>query len=725
MAAWLLVALAFLPPALRARRELEVSLRIRGSEAAAVEHALASRFASPYARYAVLVATGIPAPDTAPGREILRAIVAALDSVPGVTRTLSYLDVPDTMLLGADRQGTLLLAGLDPLSKRPDAIVPLLRETTERAVGRLRSAYPHAELRWTGDVPLNFDLRRTSGEEARRAELRVLPLTLILLAVAFGAIVAALLPVAAGALAITIALGVAVFINQWWPLSILLQNTVSMIGLGVGIDYALLTVSRFREGVARGASAEEAATEAAEHAGTSIALSGAAVMIGFAALLLVPLNEIQATGVGGIVVVSISVLVAVTLLPGVLASLGHRIEIGRIFRNRRGSNPLEHRWRAWGRWVVAHPWLVLVVAGTPVAMLAWQARRMQSGLPRGNWLPSRMESARALGDLSGMRRDGMVNTLRVLIELPLGTTVFDTAGWAVTKRITAAIGRDKRVGRVRSVTSLIPLERPSETIFSLLPATLQSSLVTADRRLIVVEIVGAANGDFNDATRLARDRRALDVEQIGGIPGTILKVGGMPAMQADYVDVIDAHATTVVMLVVFLTLLALMIGFRSVLIPLKALGLNLLSVAASFGAVVLVFQDGHGAGLLGLSGPLPGVFPAIPILVFCIVFGLSMDYEVFLVSRIAEARTQLGETEAIVEGLAKTGGVITSAAAIMIVVFGAFALGDFLFIKMLGFALVVAVLLDATVVRMAIGPALLRLAGRWNWWPGHQRATGG
>ncbi|MEP7345036.1 MAG: MMPL family transporter [Gemmatimonadaceae bacterium] len=735
MVAWLVASAALMPFALRVRGELEVSLRIRGSEAARVERVLASRFSSPYARYALLVATGIPSPDSEPGREILREIVAALDTVPGVTRTLSYLDVRDTMFLSAGRQGTFLLAGLDAASIRPDAIVPQLRQSTAEIAARLRPAHSQLKLRWTGDVPINFDLRQTSGEEARRAELRVLPLSLLLLALAFGGIVAALLPVVAGALAIAITLGAAVLINSWWPLSILLQNTVSMIGLGVGIDYALLTISRFREGIASGLTIEEAAADAAQHAGSSVVMSGAAVIIGFAALLLVPLNEIQSTGVGGIIVVGMSVLVAITLLPAVLASLGNRIEIGRFGGRKRASTPLEQRWRWWGRWVVARPWLVLVVAGTPLVLLAWEARRMRSELPRGNWLPSRMESARALSDLADMERAGIVNTLRVLIDLPAGTTVIDSAGWTATKRITATIATDSRVGRVQSITTLVPVERPTEMVFSLLPPTLQRSLVTLDRRSTLLEVVPSQAADFNDATRLARDLRVLDVERISGIPGTTLSVSGMPATQVDYSDAIDANAPTVVMLVVLLTLVALMVGFRSVLIPLKAMALNLLSVAAAFGAVVLVFQDGYGAGLLGLSGPLPGVFPAIPILVFCIVFGLSMDYEVFLVSRVAEARELVGDTEAIVVGLAKTGGVITSAAAIMIVVFGAFALGDFLFIKMLGFALVVAVFLDATIVRIAIGPALLQLAGRWNWWPGKgrvrqdpdvvQRATGG
>jgi RND superfamily putative drug exporter len=207
-----------------------------------------------------------------------------------------------------------------------------------------------------------------------------------------------------------------------------------------------------------------------------------------------------------------------------------------------------------------------------------------------------------------------------------------------------------------------------------------------------------------------------------GLHGTRFHIGGTPAFNADYEDAIASRFGLVVALVVAGTLVALLVGFRSVLVPLKALALNLLSVAASLGAVVLVFQEGHGAWLFGIHEPLGGLFPALPALVFCLVFGMSMDYEVFLVARIAESRRAgQPEEDAIADGLARTGGVITSAAAIMVVVFAAFTLGDFLMIKVLGFALGIAVLFDATVVRLAIGPALLWLAGRWNWWPGDAR----
>jgi RND superfamily putative drug exporter len=198
-----------------------------------------------------------------------------------------------------------------------------------------------------------------------------------------------------------------------------------------------------------------------------------------------------------------------------------------------------------------------------------------------------------------------------------------------------------------------------------------------------------------------------------------LRIGGIPALNADYQTLVLDRFASVTALVVGATLLALLIGFRSLFAALKAIALNLLSVAAAIGALVLVFQDGHGSHLLGVSEGTGSVFPIVPIVAFAIVFGLSMDYEVFLVARVLEARRSgMSEIDAIPEGMATTAGLITSAAAIMIVVFAAFTFGSLLVVKMLGFALAVAVFIDATLVRIVIGPALLRIAGDWNWWPG-------
>ena len=198
-----------------------------------------------------------------------------------------------------------------------------------------------------------------------------------------------------------------------------------------------------------------------------------------------------------------------------------------------------------------------------------------------------------------------------------------------------------------------------------------------------------------------------------------MRIGGIPALNADYQTIVGNHVLPVTALVVVGTLFALLGGFRSLFAALKAIVLDLISVLASFGALVLVFQDGHGSGLLGVPGGTGSIFPLVPIVAFAIVFGLSMDYEVFLVARVLEARRSgLSEMDAIPEGMARTAGLITSAAAIMIVVFAAFTFGDFLVVKMIGFTLAVAVLIDATLVRIVIGPALLRIAGDWNWWPG-------
>jgi RND superfamily putative drug exporter len=212
--------------------------------------------------------------------------------------------------------------------------------------------------------------------------------------------------------------------------------------------------------------------------------------------------------------------------------------------------------------------------------------------------------------------------------------------------------------------------------------------------------------------------RASDVASITGVPGAVLRVGGVPALEADYDSVVKERLPKVVLGVILGSLLALLLGLRSLFAAVKAILLNLLSVGASFGALVLVFQEGHGSRIFGLHGPTGSVYPIVPILAFAIVFGLSMDYEVFLVARVLEERRRgLSERSAVIEGLARTAGLITSAASIMIAVFTAFTVGSFLVVQMLGFTLAVAVLIDATVVRIVVCPALLHLAGDWNWWP--------
>ena len=723
VAAWALMLALLAPAAARVEQVLDVSARVENSESAVVDEVLRTRFASPFARHAVLVLSGVPGPRSDSGVALLRDAVDAVRAVPGVTGTISWLDAGDSLFAPGAGGGTFVIVGVDPTSSSADAMVPLLRSATTAASDRMRSTYPQAALRWTGDIVLNYDIRRTSAAEGQRAEQRALPLTLVMLVVAFGTVVAAFISVAAGVVGIVATLGVAALIASHWPLSILLSNIVSMIGLGLGIDYALLTVSRFREELADGRDAHDAAIRASRAAGHTILLSGCSVLIGFVALALIPLSELRAVAVGGALVVAFSVLVAVTLLPALLAMLGPRVNAGRLVR-RGATTPLaSDRWRRWGRWVAAHPVLVLIVAGAPLVVLAAQAKRIETGLPRSGWLPAGMESAEALAELIAMERTGIVQSVRVVVELPPGHSALEGDGWRAIARVGHALAADPRIERVQSLPALVGSDEPNLMLASLIPAEARGTFVSRDQRASVIALLPIPSADLTTVTEFVRDVRASDLAAKAQLPGTTVSIGGMPAFNADYEDAIDGRMPLVVALVLGGTLLALLVGFRSVLIPLKALALNLLSVAAALGAVVLVFQDGHGIQLVGVDAAMGSLFPALPALVFCIVFGLSMDYEVFLVARIAEARRAgLGESEAIAEGLARTGGMITSAAAIMIVVFAAFMLGDFLMIKVLGFALATAVLFDATIVRMAIGPALLRLAGSWNWWPGERRA---
>lgn len=714
--AWAALAAVLLPAARGLERRLETGARIPGSESDETARLIATRFASPFARFAVLVVRGLPAPSDTAGRNALASVVRGVRDNPSVSGTFSVLDAPDTLFVGADGS-TFVIVGLHA-NAAADSVLAALRATTAGLARTLRDAHPRLELLWTGEGPLTADLRRASADDANRAEKRVLPLTLLLLTVVFGALAAAALPVAAGALAIALTLGCAALVARVLTLSVLVLNVSTMLGLGLGIDYALLLVSRFREASARGLDSHEAAIEAATHAGHSIVLSGTAVLVGFAALLLVPLTDLRSMAVGGLVVTSMSVLLATTLLPGLLASLGARVELGRVRRRRAGGAG----WERWSRWVVARPLLVLVLAGAPVCALAWQWRRLETRMPSGDWLPAQMESARGVRALREMRRSGVVQIVRVVVELPGGVTAFSPAGWSAAATLGERLAGDPRVARVRSLPAVAGRTLPSLLDLAMMPAALRSTFVSRDQRSVLLEIVPDDSASSRGAMALVRELRRSSGPELTGLAGTRVVTGGLPAFNVDYESAVTAATPRVVALVLAGTLLALFVGFRSVLVPLKAIALNLLSVGAAFGAVVLVFQDGHGSRLLGLAAPLDGIFPAVPLLVFCTVFGLSMDYEVFLVSRVAEARRRgAGERESVVEGVRRTGGVITSAALIMTVVFAAFVLGDFVLMKILGFALAVAVLLDVTVVRLALGPALLALAGRWNWWPGAGR----
>ena len=715
----LAAVIALLPFSFHAERHLETATRVEGSQAATVEQELANRFRSPFVDQVVLVIQGLPPADSAEGQQALEPIVTGLRNQPGVSGVVSYLDSHDPIFLGRGG-GTFVLVGLSSTDGSVESLVPKLHQLANSLANQLRGRYPRVNLELTGEIPLNFDIRKASADDVQRGESLVIPATLALLLVAFGSLMAALIPLAVGQLAIATTLAITGFLAQRWHLSILVQNLATMLGLGLGVDYALLMVSRFREAISAGHDGPAASVIAARKAGRTLLISASTVAIGFLALLTVPISEIRSIGIGGVLVAGMSVLLTNTFVPSVLALLGPRIDLGKLpFTAKLDANRAActgNRWRQWGRVIVAHPWLALFVAGTPLLLLAWQVRQLDTSLPRGDWLPKEAESVHALHTLQQMGRNGVVESLRIIVELPTDSIAQTDAGWNVLDRLTKRLASDPRSDRVISITSIAESNRSN--LLNLSRET-RRTFLSSDGRAALLEVLPASSVSVRDQVDWVRELRKTGALALTGVPGATLLVGGIPALNADYETIIRDRFPSVMALVVGGTLFALLCGFRSIFVAVKAIALNLFSVAASFGALVLVFQNGHGSRFLGVPGGTGSIFPLVPIVTFAIVFGLSMDYEVFLVARVLEARRSgLSEMDAIPEGLARTAGLITSAAAIMIVVFAAFTFGSFLVVKMIGFTLAVAVLIDATLVRIVIGPALLRIAGDWNWWPG-------
>jgi RND superfamily putative drug exporter len=720
----LVAVLALLPFSFHAEHHLETATRIEGSEAEIVTQDLANRFRSPFVDRVVLVVQGLPPVDSEEGEQALGTIEERLGKEPGVSGVVSHLDFRDPIFLGKGG-ATFILVGLASTEGPVESLVPKLHELASSLENQLRGRYPAVKLELTGETPLNFDIRKASADDVQHAETLVIPATLVLLLVAFGSLVAALIPVAVGQLAIATALAIAGFLALRWHLSILVQNLSTMLGLGLGIDYALLMVSRFREAIAVEPDGLKAAAIAARQAGHTLVISASTVAIGFLALLTVPISEVRSIGVAGFLVAGMSVLLASTLVPALLGILGTRINAGRLpFLASLDANRAArtgNRWRRWGTVIVAHPWVAILVAGVPLLVLASQAMRLDTSVPRGDWLPPAAESVRALHTLEQMDRAGIVYSLRVMLELPNDSIAQTDSGWNALDRFSKQLASDPRTGRVISITTMAGSDRSA--LGSLTRET-RRTFLSRDGQEALLEVLPAPGVSLNDQVKWVRELRKQGAAALTGIPGATLRIGGIPALTADYQTIVRDRFTSVMALVVVGTLIALIAGFRSLFAAVKAIALNLLSVAASFGVLVLVFQDGHGVRFFGVPEGTGSIFPIVPIVAFAIVFGLSMDYEVFLVARVLEARRAgLSEEEAIPEGLARTAGLITSAAAIMIVVFAAFTFGSFLVVKMLGFTLAVAVLIDATLVRIVIGPALLRVAGDWNWWPGGLAAT--
>src|SRR5580693_1744267 len=503
----LAAAVALLPFSFHAERHLETATRVEGSQAETVRQELADGFRSPFVDQVVLVIQGLPPADSEAGAKALEPIVTALREQPGVSGAVSYLDSRDPIFVGRGG-GTFVLVGLASTEGPVELLVPKLHQLASSLESQLRGRYPAVKLELTGEIPLNFDIRKASSDDVHRGESLVIPVTLALLLVAFGSLIAALIPLAVGQLAIATTLAITGFLAQRWHLSILVQNLATMLGLGLGIDYALLMVSRFREAISAGNDGPAASVIAARQAGRTLLISASTVAIGFLALLTVPISEIRSIGIAGFLVAGMSVLLTNTLVPAVLGLLGPRIDAGRLpFAPKLDEHRAECtgvRWRQWGKVIVAHPWLALLLAGTPLLLLAWQVRRLDTSLPRGDWLPQAAESVHALHTLERMDRGGVVESLRVIVEFPNDSIAQTDAGWNALDRISKRLASDPRCDRVISITTLAEGNR---SFLNSTSRETRRTFLSGDGRAALLEVLPASSVSLRDQVDWVRELR--------------------------------------------------------------------------------------------------------------------------------------------------------------------------------------------------------------------------
>jgi len=567
----------------------------------------------------------------------------------------------------------------------------------------------------TGFVAINQAFNKTLESDLQRAEYVTLPVTLILLVLIFATIVAAGLPLGVGILTIVGGIGGTFFLNRFTDVSQYALNIVTLIGLGVSIDYSLFIVNRFRDELARGQSREGALATTMATAGRAITFSGLTVAVGLSAMLFFQGTFMASMGAAGAIVVAVAVLYALTFLPAMLAVIGPGVNRLRIPWFRRAASGGGF-WAGLANWVMKRPIVVLIptVAFLVIAATPFLQLRLANG--NVDMLPTHIEARqgydRLLADFPGQDQ----TTFNIVVNYPDGSPL-------TANRIAEQYTLERRIAAIPGVlrTSSIYDVDPKLGLFE------YTQLYTGDpnnlpqpvRQLIsssvgkhVVLIQASTNAEIS--SNAARDIVKSIRADRGVTDGKVL-VGGATAIDIDVIQFIYDQVPLAVGTVVLVTYVLLFLLTGSVVLPLKAVVLNFLSIGASFGALVFIFQQGHFANLLGFTPQ--SLDPSIPVILFSIVFGLSMDYEVLLVSRMHEEYVRLGDnTAAVASGLEKTGRLITGAAAVMFTVFMAFGLAEVVIIKAIGIGLAIAVAIDATIVRSLVVPAVMRLLGDVNWW---------
>ena len=590
----------------------------------------------------------------------------------------------------------------------------------------------------TGDPAIFRAITTTTQQDVEHAEIAALPIALLVLLVVFGTLIAASMPILLALVAVPVALAVVYAIALHYSMSIFVLNIASIIGLGISIDYSLFMVRRFRDELAEGRSPRDAVSWTIATAGEAILFSGLIVMIGFLGLLLIGVPIMISMGIGGAVVVGVAVLAALTLLPSLLGVLGPRINALRIpffnrftMRNeqREASANMEKEprgfWEVWAWGVMRRPVLIIVAVSALLLLLSWPIFSISIGTAGVSSLPKSSESRQGIDILNAQFPETNQYPIFITAQSTDGSSMLTSENLAKLDNLTKWITAQDHVTGVISLTHVPSTpgapalsEQQLAALYSSgaykqnpVMQQLVSSITNGDTTLITVQT--NAKVDSSEGKALIDTLRAGD--QAAG-QGLKVQVGGFQAISLDFNRYLYSNFPKAIAFILIATYILLLFMFRSVILPLKAILMNVLSVCASYGVLVFIFQWGNFSNILNFTadGYLNSI---IPILLFCILFGLSMDYEVFLLSRIREEWLLTHNNRwSVARGLAKTGGVITNAALLFVIVCGAFTFTSVIVTKEMGLGMAIAVLVDATIIRTLLVPATMRLLGRWNWW---------
>jgi len=622
-------------------------------------------------------------------RAAVRDVARSVDAQPGVLRVRSALGAAGGDLVSADSRSALVtfdVAGDEAAAEQK--IVPV-----ERAVTAAAARHPGVFVGQFGDASASRALSKAFGDDFRSAETLSLPITLLILFLAFGSLVAAGIPLLLGISAVAAALGLVGVVSHLIPMGEEISSVVLLIGLAVGVDYSLFYLRREREERRRGASTAEAVDVAAATSGRAILVSGLTVIAAMAGMLFAGDSTFVSFGIGSMIVVAVAMVGSITAVPAALSLLGSKVDRGRLpFIGRRMAARSDRGGRFWPAVVdgsLRRPLLSVVLAGGLLVALAIPAFSMHTALSGTSDLPRDLPVMRVYERLQAAFPGG---------QIPAEVVV--RSGDLQSPRMRAAI------------TSLEQRAIASHRFSGHADVTVAPGGHVASIKLPMA-------GDGNDAASmhaLSTLRGTLVPQTVGKVPGAEAYVTGMAAGTKDFNDVMTSRAPYVFLFVLTLAFLLLLVTFRSIVVPVKAIVLNLLSVSAAYGVLVWVFQEGHLQGLLGFHGN-GAVVSWLPMFLFVILFGLSMDYHVFILSRIREAVDRGKSTDdAVREGILATAGTVTSAAMVMVAVFGVFATLSYIEFKQMGVGLAVAIFLDATIVRAVLLPATMKLLGERNWY---------